>query len=343
MYFLLIGLYVVILLLSYIIYKDNCRYLNKRSFQIIIGLVRCFALVILFLRFFYYHFWSDTIAGNLLLYVASFYLFHFVLSFLFFLSRKIFKKQKRIHGIESMLILLMISLVLCMFSFDKAVRIVDKDYYIYNEKSVTAEILLVSDLHLGNSLSGKRIDELVDRFTESDVDLILIAGDLYDEATGKKDFERFLNNMKRVDCPIYYIRGNHESYSKYDKFFSAMMKQSGMICLNDGDQKYNHIVLTSTETQQTSSYSNHDFLINVTHYPVYENRNDIDLQVSGHTHNGQIIPENLIFKLLYSNLYGYYDENYPLVVTSGCGTNIVPMRLGSDSEIVHLHILQKSK
>lgn len=65
----------------------------------------------------------------------------------------------------------------------------------------------------------------------------------------------------------------------------------------------------------------------------------IDLQVSGHTHKGQIFPANLITALIYRLDYGY--EKIGLghyVVTSGYGFWGIPMRLGSQSEVVILDV-----
>ncbi|MGE5797118.1 MAG: metallophosphoesterase, partial [Ignavibacteria bacterium] len=68
-------------------------------------------------------------------------------------------------------------------------------------------------------------------------------------------------------------------------------------------------------------------------------RNGIDLQLSGHTHHGQIFPLNLITKLIYEVSRGYLKKgNTQYYVTSGVGTWGPPVRLGSDTEIVNLKI-----
>jgi predicted MPP superfamily phosphohydrolase len=69
----------------------------------------------------------------------------------------------------------------------------------------------------------------------------------------------------------------------------------------------------------------------------------VDLIVSGHTHNGQIFPGNLIVAQIYENAYGYkvYDALHS-VVTSGVGTWGPPWRLASQSEIVLLTVSFKS-
>lgn len=79
-------------------------------------------------------------------------------------------------------------------------------------------------------------------------------------------------------------------------------------------------------------------LILLDHQPleIDKSRQDqIDLQLSGHTHEGQIFPGNLITKLIYELDYGYMKRgNYNLIVSSGYGTWGPPLRIGTHSEIV---------
>src|SRR5690606_7853793 len=68
---------------------------------------------------------------------------------------------------------------------------------------------------------------------------------------------------------------------------------------------------------------------------------NVDLVLSGHTHKGQIIPGNLITNVIFEVDYGHYqkDANRPhVIVTSGAGTWGMPMRVGSNNEIVSIHL-----
>ena len=71
---------------------------------------------------------------------------------------------------------------------------------------------------------------------------------------------------------------------------------------------------------------------------------DIDLILSGHTHKGQIFPANLVTKMIYTVDYGHYqkDSNSPhVIVSSGVGYWGMPMRVGTDCEIVSIQISSK--
>ena len=82
-------------------------------------------------------------------------------------------------------------------------------------------------------------------------------------------------------------------------------------------------------------------LIVLDHNPMnideYDNR--VDLILSGHTHKGQLFPANIITNLMYEVDYGYYlnDETH-VIVSSGVGTWSMPMRVGSNCEIVNIKI-----
>jgi hypothetical protein len=78
------------------------------------------------------------------------------------------------------------------------------------------------------------------------------------------------------------------------------------------------------------------------HTPVQLNdavKNKIDLQLSGHTHNGQMFPLNFITKMIYEISWGYLkNELTQFYVSSGVGTWGPPIKLASDAEIVNIRI-----
>jgi len=75
-------------------------------------------------------------------------------------------------------------------------------------------------------------------------------------------------------------------------------------------------------------------------------KNNIDLQLSGHTHNGQIFPLNLLVRKIYQLAYGYQKTgNTHYYVSSGLGLWGAPIRIGTQSEIVtiDLQLTQRSE
>lgn len=344
----LISSYIVIVFLSYIIFKDNCRYLRNKNFIYMIGILRGLGLLCVFIRFFYYHLWSATFFGDMLLIIATFYMVNFVLSLCFFILRKIFTKQKRFHGSESIMIISIVSLVIAGFGIQQAIDFQVKEYTIQSDKQIDTKIALLSDLHLGNSLRKKSTKRLIDMVIDCDADVLVITGDLFDESTAIKDMENFVEAIKKVTIPIYYIQGNHEYLSKYENQFYEMIENAGITYLNDESREVDNYYIIGrkdikmgqrkTLKQLTDDLDQDKFMLVLDHQPFTDAQVEVDLQLSGHTHNGQIFPGNLLTKLRNANLYGYYDADYPLIVTSGVGTWGFPMRMGTQSELVIITI-----
>ena len=83
------------------------------------------------------------------------------------------------------------------------------------------------------------------------------------------------------------------------------------------------------------------FNIYLTHKPsLFNILNLSGLVLSGHTHNGQIFPFNLIVKMKFPHVYGFFKkENTDLYVSSGSGCWGPRMRLGSNNEIIILEFM----
>jgi len=68
-------------------------------------------------------------------------------------------------------------------------------------------------------------------------------------------------------------------------------------------------------------------------------RNHVDLQLSGHTHQGQLFPVGLLTKWMYTIDWGYWRKGtYQLIVSSGVGTYGPPVRVGTTAEVVSIRV-----
>ena len=180
--------------------------------------------------------------------------------------------------------------------------------------------------------------------------MLLIGGDMIDSNSFKMDSLKYFN---RILKPIYYVSGNHEYYllnfedkflqlSKFNiKFLNnqaLIIDDINLIGVSDNisvKQKINFI--------KKKSKINF-FNITLVHKPnIWESvKSSSDLMLSGHTHNGQIFPFNLLVKLQFKYIYGLYKEKTSrLYVSSGIGCWGPKMRIGSNNEIVHILIHPK--
>lgn len=213
---------------------------------------------------------------------------------------------------------------------------------------------LASDTHLGTLFGAKQLERLAEIFAQEKVDLILLPGDVMDDNLNAFQAENMLPHLAKLRAPlgVYATLGNHDFFgSQYA--IAQEIQRAGIRVLWDQaleiEGKFtligrnDDLVKTRPSTEILLQGVNQQlpiFLLD--HRPTEIEKHSklpIDLQVSGHTHKGQIFPANLITALIYRLDYGY--EKIGLghyVVTSGYGFWGIPMRLGSQSEVVILDV-----
>ena len=214
-------------------------------------------------------------------------------------------------------------------------------------------IVMASDIHLGHMIKEKRLKKYVEQINSLNPDIVLLAGDIID-----RDLNFIIKNdicaeFKNLNAPlgIYAILGNHEYISRHIDDAVDYMQKSGINVLRDSvalidssfyvigrdDHSNPHRNQLST---YTSTIDKSLPVIMLDHQPYHledaENEN-IDLQLSGHTHNGQLFPLNFVTKNMYEVSYGYKAKGKTnIYVSSGLGLWGPPFRIGTKSEIVSI-------
>ena len=209
---------------------------------------------------------------------------------------------------------------------------------------------LVSDTHLGHVRTYGFSRRIVTRLQRLQPDVVFIAGDLYDGT--KADLDRLVAPWKELSTPFgaYFVTGNHEEFSDPAKYLQAV-KRSGVCVLNnekltiDGLQiigvnyrdsgnpeRFRSILQRAALDRDRTSI----LLAHAPHGLAIAEEEGISLQLSGHTHGGQLFP----FTWIASRLYGPYTYglkrfgNMTVYTSSGAGTWGPPMRVGTQPEIV---------
>lgn len=220
--------------------------------------------------------------------------------------------------------------------------------------------VMVSDIHLGLVVDNDRLDSMVDRINELDPDIVFLAGDTIDE-----DVKLFVNNKMpeilkklRSKYGVYAVLGNHEYIGDNSELAVEYLQQAGVNVLVDECVKVNnqfYIVgrddrmagrMTGKQRLELSrlvdGIDRNLPIILLDHQPINLKEgqlNGIDLQLSGHTHNGQFFPNNLIARRIFENSWGYLRKGEcQIIVSAGFGTWGPPIRIGSNSEIIDLTI-----
>ncbi len=225
-------------------------------------------------------------------------------------------------------------------------------------------IVMISDLHLGALGSERRLASIVEEINALSPDLVCIAGDFFDTDFSEiRDPEKAIETIKGIASTygVYACFGNHDAGKTFAQM-QTFMESCGIRVLHDeyviidkrlvligrmdpspigGYGERGRAELSSFFVREDDSLP----VIVLDHNPasIHTYSDEVDLILSGHTHKGQLFPANLLTGLLYTVDHGYYrqDESSPhVIVTSGVGYWGMPMRVGTDSEIVSIHIRQ---
>ncbi|KAA6303231.1 MAG: 5'-cyclic adenosine monophosphate phosphodiesterase CpdA [Candidatus Ordinivivax streblomastigis] len=217
------------------------------------------------------------------------------------------------------------------------------------------DVLVFSDLHLGVSIDKKRLQQYVQFINAQHADLILIAGDVVDNNVRPLEQKKMNEELDQLQAPlgVYMCLGNHEYLSGIEgsvKFLRntkinvlidsvAPINDSFWIIGRDDKQGNPRRQSLKSLTAQTDP-SQALLLMDHEPYLLEEAEQEaIDLQVSGHTHHGQMWPFNYLVDKLFENSYGYLKKGATQVyVSSGLGLWGPPFRIGTQSEIVVFHL-----
>lgn len=215
----------------------------------------------------------------------------------------------------------------------------------------------LSDLHLDSYKSGRRISRIVDRVNALNPDLIVITGDFIDGDITTDQL--FCDSLKRLKASrgIIAITGNHEFYAGI-KYFMRLCKKLGIEVLrNERRTIAGALEIVGIDDNEGRRFSGMgpDLdkalegcdpgkpVVLLRHRPEDFNRaveRGVDLQISGHTHAGQIPPMDILVCTFLQYPYGLYEKKGSYIYTS-CGTGYwgPPMRLFSRSEIVQFVLI----
>lgn len=216
------------------------------------------------------------------------------------------------------------------------------------------KIMMMSDLHLGYHNRKSEFEKWISIIEKENPDLILIAGDIIDISTHPLTEENVSEAFRSIKAPIYACLGNHEYYSgkaKANNFYNDshinLLKDQtanvGELTIIGRDDKTNKSRKTLKELCEGTD--NNRFRIVLDHQPYnlkQAEENGIDLQLSGHTHHGQVWPINWITDMIYECAYGEHQRgNTKYYISSGMGIWGGKFRIGTQSEYAIINIKKK--
>jgi predicted MPP superfamily phosphohydrolase len=224
-------------------------------------------------------------------------------------------------------------------------------------------VVMVSDVHLGTIICNSHFMRIVDKINSLNPDVVLFAGDLVDEDIQPVTRQNLGETLRQIKSKygVYGITGNHEYIVGVEEA-CKYLTEHGVVMLRDSIAKIaDAFILAGREDISIEGFVGKAHgqhrkklgelikdvdkslpIILMDHQPLRLNDavdHGVDLQLSGHTHHGQLWPFNFISNAVYEVSWGYLKkENTQFYVSCGVGTWGPPMRTGNRPEVVNIKL-----
>jgi len=229
-------------------------------------------------------------------------------------------------------------------------------------------VALVSDIHLGPLAGRKHTERIVEIINGLDADVVTVVGDLVDGTVAQLgDDAAPLRNL-RSKHGAYFVTGNHEYYSGYEEWIQEVAELGMKPLRNERVELPGGLDLAGVNDVTGGGFGDGpDYgraldgrdpakpVVLMAHQPIQVHeaaKHGVDLQLSGHTHGGQLAPFNLLVKLQQPVVSGYGVVRWPeeiaqrspqgapgipagtqIYVTNGAGFWGPPVRVGAPPDI----------
>ena len=270
--------------------------------------------------------------------ISTYIVYVLMFNALYYIIYKIFKNK---YLDKSFYLTFIISIVIVIIGNINVNNIVITKYNLSN-KDISKDIRLayVSDVHL-STLDKKKLDNLVKIVNDNNYDIFVIDGDLVDEFSTDRKIKDVIEELGSIKTKYgnYYVEGNHDLLTNKIRSY---LTENNFIALEDSkvliDDNYYLVGRRDKKDKlrtnlNSLTYNLDQPVILMDHQPNMENNMDprVIVQLSGHTHAGQIWPLGYFLK------YGYYPDKR-LIVSSGVGVWHNKVRTSKHCEIVEINI-----
>ena len=297
---------------------------------------------------------------------------------LLFIINLIFKNSinnsinNNIHIIEGFIAIILVVFITIYGNINSSIIHTTKYEVSINKKSNLKElkIVMVADMHLGYNKGLKLVKDMVSKINKEKPDIVLMAGDTFDNDYDALDRPNLMiKELKKIKTKygVYSVYGNHDvkeniilgftfqdKKQKYsDTRMDDFLKRANIKILDDeyvligdiyiyGRPDYAKYKNRKSVNQMIKNMDTSKPIIVVDHQPKELDKlskANVDLDLSGHTHDGQIFPLSLLVKLAYKNSCGIKKfNNMTSIVTSGVGLYGPNMRVLTKAEITSINV-----
>ncbi|MDD5766771.1 MAG: metallophosphoesterase, partial [Candidatus Marinimicrobia bacterium] len=223
----------------------------------------------------------------------------------------------------------------------------------------TLNIAAVSDLHLGTLVGAGRVRAMAEIMRKLDPDIVLFAGDILDEDMAPAVCRNICGGMENVQprFGFFTVPGNHEHYGGMSRALAYLTEHHITVLRDEVVKIDDSFYIVGREdpghggepenkrkplNELLAGIDSTRPIILIDHQPFHleeATENGVDLQISGHTHHGQLWPVNYITRKTYEISHGYKLKGQThFYVSSGFGTWGPPIRTNSRPEIVNIRL-----
>lgn len=209
----------------------------------------------------------------------------------------------------------------------------------------------VADIHAGQAMSEEKLWELCLQINAESPEFVILGGDVTDELTSYEDMTAVYRILSEIEAPVYFVYGNHDRQpdaslmggrTYTDEQLTEEIRKAGIRILSDEFVKISDdLVLLGREDLSrderiawnglSDPFGDGAALVVADHQPYDEDQLAVEvsaLQLSGHTHAGQLWPLRAFYRyILGLPAYGEFEEpGTRLYVTAGTFGWMIPMR-----------------
>jgi predicted MPP superfamily phosphohydrolase len=212
-------------------------------------------------------------------------------------------------------------------------------------------IALVADIHLGPLRGRGHTRQIVDLINGLDADVVAVVGDLVDGSVAELGHAAEPLRGLRSRHGAYFVTGNHEYYSGFHEWVEEVARLGLRPLRNERVELPGGLDLAGVNDITGGSYADAPDLgralagrdpsrpvVLLAHQPIQAHdaaRHGVDLQLSGHTHGGQMVPFDLVVRLAQQPVVSGLGQvdGMPVYVTNGAGFWGPPVRVGAPPDV----------
>lgn len=257
-------------------------------------------------------------------------------------------------------------IVSCIFAYGyyNMHHIVATRYVLNSDKISNLRIAVIADLHMGVSMNIDELQKVCQDINDEKVDIVVLDGDIFDENTSYELMKKTCKVLGSIvnTKGIYYVYGNHDLnlyagnpqyhgddiQNEFEKYGVTVLDDEirivdDVMIIGRGDARFyndgSRLTMEALYTDRNAEY----YTIVLDHQPLDLELNaklGCDLQISGHTHGGQLFPQGIVQSLTSDTLvYGKREiGDFTAITTSGIAGWKYPIKTGAPSEYLIIDI-----